>query len=76
MATLIDQGRGLYGKVKREVAERAIAQALGMLSHTSQGNYRRLVGALDKVSNTEQQKMIVAWLREWLAEGNPGSLYL
>ena len=76
VTTLIDQGRGLYGKVKREVAEKAIAQALGMLSPTSQGNYRRLVGTLDKVSNTEQQKMIVAWLKDWMAEGNPGALYL
>ncbi|MDO8490862.1 MAG: radical SAM protein [Dehalococcoidia bacterium] len=76
MTTLIGQGRGLYGKVKREVAERVLAQALGILSHTSEANYRRLVGAMDKVANTDQQKMIVAWIRNWMADGNPGSLYL
>lgn len=76
MATIITQRRGLYTKVKREIAENLVSQALGVLGHTSDKNYRRLAGALERVASTEQQKMIADWLSNWLAEGNTGSVFL
>ena len=72
MATLLSQGKEFYGRVKREVAESALSQALNILGHTPPKSYRHLAGVFHKISHTEQQRMIADWLTDWMSEGNPG----
>ena len=38
--------------------------------------FARLIGAFDRVAETEQHKLIAAWLCNWFAEGNPGAPWL
>jgi MoaA/NifB/PqqE/SkfB family radical SAM enzyme len=76
MSTVLVQGRGLYSKVKREIAENILSQALMLLSHSSEKNYRRLMGAFNRIAGTEHQRTIAAWIDNWLAEGNPGGPFL
>lgn len=68
--------KGLYGKLKREIAETVVSQSLVLLGHSSEKNYRRLAATFNSVAKTEHQKMIAAWIDDWLAEGNPGALFL
>jgi hypothetical protein len=42
MSTVLVQGRELYGRLKREIAENVLSQSLMLLSHSSENNYRRL----------------------------------
>ena len=67
MSTVLVQGRSLYGRLKREIAE-------SILSHSSEKNYRRLMAASNKIAKTEHQKAIAAWIDNRLVEGNPGGL--
>jgi MoaA/NifB/PqqE/SkfB family radical SAM enzyme len=67
---------GLYSRVKRSMAETILSQSFNLLSHSSENNYRRLAGALSKMAKTEHQRMIASWINEWVAEGNPGSIFL
>lgn len=68
--------RRLYTRLKREFAETVLSQTFSLLSHSSEKNYRRLVGALSKVARTEHQKMIADWITDWVSEGSPGAVYL
>jgi MoaA/NifB/PqqE/SkfB family radical SAM enzyme len=70
------QGQSLYAKLKREVAETVLSQSFNLLGHSSEKNYRRLIGALSKVAKTEHQKMIADWIQNWVSEGNPGAAFL
>ena len=76
MSTVLVQGKELYGKLKREIAENVLSQSLMLLSHSSENNYRRLSATFGRIAKTEHQKMIAAWIDNWLAEGNPGGPFL
>jgi MoaA/NifB/PqqE/SkfB family radical SAM enzyme len=76
MSTVLVQGKELYGKLKREIAENILSQSLMLLGHSSENNYRRLSATFSRISKTEHQKMIAAWIDSWLAEGNPGGPFL
>ena len=73
---MVSSSKRIYTKLKREVAEVILSQAFNLLSHSSEQNYRRLVSALTKVAKTEHQKMIAAWISDWVSEGNPGAVFL
>lgn len=75
MSTMIAKGLEIYGRAKRELAEGAINQALNLLSR-SEGNYRLLASAFNRIANNEQQRLIAAWISEWLSEGHPGGPFL
>ena len=76
MSTVLVQGKELYGKLKREIAENVLSQSLMLLGHSSENNYRRLSATFSRIAKTEHQKMIAAWIDNWLAEGNPGGPFL
>jgi MoaA/NifB/PqqE/SkfB family radical SAM enzyme len=76
MSTVLVQGRDLYGRVRRGIAENILSQSLMLLSYSSEKNYRRLMRAFNRIARTEHQKMIAAWIDNWLAEGNPGGPFL
>ncbi len=76
MSTVLVQGKEIYGKLKREIAENVLSQSLMLLSHSSENNYRRLGATFGRIAKTEHQKMIAAWIDNWLAEGNPGGPFL
>ena len=76
MSTVVVQGKELYGKLKREIAENVLSQSLMLLSHSSENNYRRLSATFGRIAKTEHQKMIASWIDNWFAEGNPGGPFL
>lgn len=76
MVSILSKGRELYQSTKREISEQALSQALNILGHTSEENYRRLSGAFHRIANTEQQKMIADWIGWWVSPGNPGAQFL
>jgi hypothetical protein len=47
-----------------------------LLGHSSENNYRRLSATFSRIAKTEHQRMIAAWIDNWLAEGNPGGPFL
>jgi hypothetical protein len=58
MSTVLVQSRDLYGRLKREIAESILSQALMLLGHSSENNYRRLSGAFSRIAKTEHQRRI------------------
>jgi len=76
MATVSVRRRGLYRRLKREVAETIISQSLMLLGYSSDKNYRRIVAGLNKIAKTEHQRMIASWVGNWVSDGNPGSAFL
>ena len=56
MSTVLVQGKELYGKLKREIAENILSQSLMLLSHSSEHNYRRLSATFGRIAKTEHQK--------------------
>ena len=63
-------------KLKQETAKNILSQALMLLAHSSERNYRRFAGVFARIAKTEHQRMIANWVGNWLSEGNPGALFL
>lgn len=68
-------GRIVY-QVKREVAERVLGQALGLLGRNPDRNAKYLIGAVDRIASGEKQGIIRARFHDWLDEGKPGREFL
>ncbi|MBI4302662.1 MAG: radical SAM protein [Chloroflexi bacterium] len=75
MSSLLQRGRNIYTVAKLGLAENLLSQGLNLLGHTSEKNYERLGAIFEKIANTEQQKWIGTWIKNWLSEG-PGALWL
>ncbi|MCL0087228.1 radical SAM protein [Dehalococcoidia bacterium] len=69
-------GRGIMYRTKRELAERALGQALSLLGNNPDKNARYLISAIDHIARGEKQGIIGNWIRDWLAEGKPGREFL
>lgn len=75
MTTLIGRGRRVYARLKREAAINILSQAVMLLGHFSENNYQFLGNVFNRIANTEQQRMLAAWISNWLSAGNPGAAY-
>ena len=76
MVVVTDRRKRIYRIIKRELAENLVSQALMLLGHSSEKNYRRIMGAFNRIAKTEHQRMIAAWIDSWLSEGNPGGAFV
>ncbi|UCC59861.1 MAG: radical SAM protein [Dehalococcoidia bacterium] len=76
MSAVSVRRRELYGKLKRDVAETIISQALMLLGYSSEKNYRRIAAGVNRIAKTEHQRLIASWIENWVSEGNPGSTFL
>ncbi|MCL5074539.1 MAG: radical SAM protein [Chloroflexi bacterium] len=74
--TLNTRREGLYSRLKQATAESIVSQALNLLSHASEKNYRQLALTFDRIADGHQQKMIAEWLKGYLAEDRPGATFL
>lgn len=63
-------------KLEQGAAKNILSQALTLLAHSSERNYRRLASVFARIAKTEHQRMIADWISNWLSEGNPGALFL
>ncbi|MFH1485684.1 MAG: radical SAM protein, partial [Chloroflexota bacterium] len=76
MSAMHAKSSDFYSRAKREIAEGILDQALNLLAHAPEGNYRLLAAAFSKIANNEQQKLIAGWVSHWLAAGNPGGPFI
>lgn len=72
---IFSKGREVFDLAKHTAAERALSQTLKILASSSDRNYRRLAGALGKLSQSKQQKLVADWIDGYLAPGSPGAEY-
>lgn len=70
MATSI--GKRIIYRTKRELAERALGQAMGLLGNNPDRNATYFLKAVNRISGGEKQKITSDWIKGWLAEGKPG----
>lgn len=63
-------------RLRPDVAETIVSESISLLGQSSGDDYRRLAAAFSEVAKTEHQKMIAAWICDWLSEGNPGNAFL
>jgi hypothetical protein len=64
MSTVLVQGRELYGRLKREIAENVLSQSLMLLGHSSENNYRRLSTTFLRRRFRRERKRITLEKRE------------
>lgn len=76
MSAILAKGLQLYGKARRGLAEGVLIQALNILSHAREEDYRLLAGAFHRMANNEQQRLIADWIGDWMSEGNPGGPFM
>ena len=69
-------GRRIMYRTKRELAERALGRALGLLGNNPDRNAKYLVKAIDRIASDEKQSIIRDWVHDWLVEGKPGREFL
>ena len=60
MAT--NRGRQIIYQTKRELAERALGQALGLLGNNPDKNAKYVVKAIDRMASDEKQAVIRDWI--------------
>ncbi len=73
---VVNIGRHIVHQAKRELAERALSHALGLLSDNPDKNAEYLIKAIDRIASDEKDTMTRDWFRHWLEEGNPGREFL
>jgi len=52
MSTVLVQGRNLCGKLKQEIAENILSQALMLLSHSPEKNYRHTMAVFNRIAKS------------------------
>jgi MoaA/NifB/PqqE/SkfB family radical SAM enzyme len=71
---------GTIGRIvrqtKRDLAEKVVGQALGLLGNDPDRNAKYLLKAIDHVASTDQQAVIRDFFHDWLGEGYPGREFL
>lgn len=72
----ISTGRQIVHRAKREIAERVLGQALGLLGSDPDRNAKYVVAALDHIAKGGKQELVKEWVQDWMAEGHPGRQFL
>jgi MoaA/NifB/PqqE/SkfB family radical SAM enzyme len=72
----IHEGKRIFYQAEREVTERVLGRALGLLSSDPKKNTRYVLAALDRIAGSEKHAAIRNWVHNWLSEGNPGPEFL
>ncbi len=72
----VSAGRRIINRSKRELAERVLGQALGLLGSSPDKNAKYVISAVDHFAKGPKQEIIRDWIRGWLAEGKPGRDFL
>jgi len=67
---------GIVRQAKREVAERALGAALGLLGNNPGKNAKYVIKAVEHFASGEKQSIIRDWIHNWLDEGKPGREFL
>jgi MoaA/NifB/PqqE/SkfB family radical SAM enzyme len=64
-------------RTKREIGERVLGRALGLLGDNPDKNARYILKAIDYFIGNEPKRMITRdWIHNWLKEGGPGREWL
>jgi MoaA/NifB/PqqE/SkfB family radical SAM enzyme len=63
-------------RAKREVAERVLGQALGLLGNSPDKGAPYVIKAIEHIARSEKQGVIHDWAYNWLGEGKPGREFL
>jgi MoaA/NifB/PqqE/SkfB family radical SAM enzyme len=63
-------------RTKRELGERIIGRALGMLGGNPDKNARYFIKAIERIAAGERGEMVRNWVANWLDEGRPGREFL
>ncbi len=69
-------GRKIINRTKRDLAEKALGQALGVLGNNPEKNASYLLAAIDRITDDEKHATVRKWIRNWLEDGNPGREFL
>jgi hypothetical protein len=69
-------GRKIINRTKRDLAEKALAQALGLLGNNTEKNVSYLLAAINRITDDEKHATVRKWIANWLQEGNPGREFL
>jgi MoaA/NifB/PqqE/SkfB family radical SAM enzyme len=72
----INIGKRIIYQTKRDIAERVIGEALGLLGNNPDKNAKYFLKAIDHIASGEKQAITRDWLYNWLAEGKPGREFL
>ena len=73
---VINKGRHIVHQAKRDLAERALSRALGLLGDNPDKNAEYLIKAIDRIAGDEKDTMTRDWINHWLETGNPGREFL
>jgi len=63
-------------RTKRELGERILGQALGLLGSHPDHNAKYFIKAINRVAAGERGEMVRQWVEHWLSEGQPGREFL
>lgn len=63
-------------RTKRELGERILGQALGLLGSNPERNAKYFLKAIQRVGSGERGELVNRWVEEWLSEGHPGREFL
>ena len=64
-------------RTKRELGERVLGRALGLLGNNPDKNAKYVIKAIDYFTGKDAKRAITRdWIRNWLSEGNPGREWL
>ena len=69
-------GNKIINRTKRDLAEKALGQALGLLGNNPDKNVSYLLAAIDRITDDEKHATVRKWIHAWLEEGNPGREFL
>jgi MoaA/NifB/PqqE/SkfB family radical SAM enzyme len=73
---VLHEGKRIMYYAKRELAERMLGQAFGLLGNNPEKNAKYVISAIDHIAKGEKQGIIRNWVHNWLAEGKPGREFL
>jgi len=63
-------------RTKRELGERILGRALGLLGSNPDKNAKYFIKAIDRLASNERGEMVRNWVEDWLSEGKPGREFL
>ena len=63
-------------QTKKDLAERALGKALGLLGNDPDRNAKYLIEVIDCLTGNEQDVTTREWFHHWFSEGNPGHEFL
>ncbi len=64
-------------RTKRQLGERALGRALGLLGNNPEKNAKYVIKAIDHFIGSDPKRAITQeWVHNWLSEGNPGREWL